>query len=654
MTVHGGRPAGRPGPVNPTRGALAPLAHHDVVLDGGGWLGRWRRRTLTVTLPHVLERVESGEAAGNLARLTGRSDAPHRGMVFTDSDVYKTLEAVAWAVPGSDDGDGDEGGDEGGGTAAGVRGLLDRAGDLVTLLGEVQEADGYLNSWIQGTPGRERWSDPRIDHELYCAGHLFQAAVAAETAGVLPGLAPIAVRFADLLVEQLSGSSYIDGHPQVETALVELYRLTGRTAYLELARRQVEQRGHGYLDAGQKASYFQDGVPVRRATRAVGHAVRQLYLLAGVVDVAVETGDEELLAAAVRVWDDLQSRKTYLTGAHGSRHRDEAIGDDYELPPDRAYAETCAAIGAFGVAWRLLLATGAARYADAMETLLHNAVAAAVSAEGDRYFYSNPLQLRTGHDGSDEDAPSGRLPWFACACCPPNLARLLASVPDYLLTRTDGGTGGTDGIQVHHPTAARARIDVGGRPVALRIATGYPHDGAIDVTVETDGDRPWELALRVPGWCRRFTVTVDDRPEPVDAADGYVRLRRSWAGRHAVRLVLDLPVRVLAAHPRVDAVRGCAAVARGPLVYALEQADLPAGTVLEDVRLVGARQEAASRLVLTVVTDDPDAELYPAGSLPQPAGAAGTSEPFEVTVRPYHLWANRTAGAMRVWIPTSP
>ena len=676
MTVEEIGAAARCGPVNPTAGAtgtLSPLGYRDVALTGG-WLGRWHERTVTVTLPQVLDRVEGGEAAANLARLIGRADGPHRGMVFTDSDVYKTLEAVAWATSGPCD----------------AAALLRRAEELVALLGQVQEADGYLNSWVQGTPGLGRWSDPRAGHELYCAGHLFQAAVAAHVNDVLPGLGEVAARFADLLVGTFADSDHVDGHPGVETALVELYRVSGRREYLDLARRQVDRRGRDWLGAGPRAAYFQDGVPVRAATAAVGHAVRQLYLLAGVVDVAVETADAELLQSAVRLWDDLAAGKTYVTGAHGSRHRDEALGDAYELPPDRAYAETCAAIGAFQLAWRLLLATGEARYADAMENLLYNAIAGAVSASGDRYFYSNPLQLRTDHDGSDEDAPSGRLPWYTCACCPPNIARLLAGVQSYLFTRTD------DGVQIHHPATARVDVPVAGQPVRLELSTGYPYDGLLEVTVTTTGDAPWELALRVPHWCESVTVTVDgapvDAPHPDGAhpgagqRGGYVRLRRSWAGRHTVRLVLAMPVRTLTAHPRVDAVRGCVALARGPLLYALEQADLPAEVVLEDVRLLAVRDAVPADAVpadaVTGPADIGDAgtadapappvqvqvqvavhpaalepaarDLYTAVRLGDDPGTGAATAPFTAMLRPYHLWANRTPGAMRVWLPLVP
>ncbi|NLT53359.1 MAG: glycoside hydrolase family 127 protein [Actinomycetales bacterium] len=635
MTVGVHRATTPGGPVVPTPAAhqvLRPLGHDAVTVRPTGWLAGWRERALDATLSHVLQRVEEGEARGNLARLLGDGE-PVRGMPFTDSDVYKTLEAFAWAAGSLDPDDK----------------RLDRARELVALLARVQEADGYLNSWVQGHGG-ERWSDPQAGHELYTAGHLFQAAVAAQRTGALPGLMEIAVRFADLLLTRFAdpSSPYVDGHPEVETALVELFRATGETSYLDLARHQIERRGHGWLGEGRFGSaYFLDAVPVRRADRATGHAVRQLYLLSGALDVAVETHDQELLDAVARVWTDLQVSKTYVTGAHGSRHRDESIGDAYELPPDRAYAETCAAIAAFHLGWRLLLATGEGRYADAMETLLHNAIAAAMSTDGTSFFYSNPLQVRTGHDGGHEDAPSRRLPWFSCACCPPNLARLLSGVQDYLVTATEHG------IQIHHPTPATVDAVVAGAPVELTVRTGYPHDGRIVVEVEHDSPQPWELSLRIPGWCGRYGLTVDGVPTPAAADRGYVRLHRDWAGRHEVTLTLDMPVRLLHPHPRVDAVRGCVAVTRGPLVYALEEVDLPPGVVLEDVRLLAVLgvRATADGVPAPVVDVRVARELPPGDALYLTTPDTGTGEPFDVPLIPYHLWANRDPGAMRVWIP---
>jgi uncharacterized protein len=632
-----------PGPVAPTGAAVAalsPLTLDAVALDADGHLGGWQHRSADVSLPHCIDNLESSGALGNLRHVAGRGEQPFTGMWFADSDVYKTLEAAAWT-----------------GGAGALGGFVD---ETTELLDAAQGSDGYLNSWYQLDHAADRWRDLRWGHELYCAGHLIQAAVAADRTGANGKLIEVATRFADLLVERFGpgGQDGICGHPEIETALVELYRHTGRRPYLDLAARMIDLRGHRMLDRKNQASdisdrgfglqYFQDHEPVRTATAATGHAVRQLYLEAGVVDVAVETGDAELLAASERIWDDLFASKTYLTGAHGSRHRDEAIGDAYELPSDRAYAETCAAIASFHWNWRLLLATGRPRYADEMERVLYNAIAVSTAVDGRHFFYSNPLQLRAGHDGSDEDAPSQRLSWYRCACCPPNLARLLASLSGYVAT-TDAS-----GVQLHLYTPATVRTSA----VELRVRTEYPWDGRVEISVE-GAPGHWTLALRVPGWCTEFRATVDGEPVAADVDDGYLRLRRSWPATSTVVLELAMPARLVAPHPRVDAVRGSVALARGPLVYCVEQADL-GDVALDDVRLdpsgplraviredlLDVKVAIAARA--TVVADQPEAPLYG-----QWEAATPPVEPREVTAIPYYRWANREPGPMRVWLPTA-
>jgi DUF1680 family protein len=354
-----------------------------------------------------------------------------------------------------------------------------------------------------------------------------------------------------------------------------------------------------------------------------------------------------------RLWERTFTEKTYVTGAHGSRHRDEAFGDPYELPPDRAYGETCAAIASFMWSWRLLLATGRGRYADEMERALLNAIAVSTSLDGCRFTYSNPLHLRAGHHGATEDAPSERLPWFACACCPPNVARLIASLGQYVATRDP------DGVQVH--LLAPGRIETSlpdGRPVAVSVSSAYPWDGHVEIAVDgTPGE--WTLSVRIPAWCHGATATVDGAEVPAQADEhGYLRLRRHWGTGSRVAVELPMPVRMLVAHPRVDAVRGCVALARGPLVYCIEQADHPDDVPVEDLRIDpasppepgGGDAGLGVPVVLvgraSVQTDVP-AELYVGGSLPPPTGAA------TLTAIPYFRWGNRGGNAMRVWIPTA-
>jgi uncharacterized protein len=635
---------GRPGPVrlgDGARAACRPLGHDAVRLGPESWLGAWQAVNRAATIPHCAGQLAEAGALDNLRRKAGEFAGPRRGMLFSDSDVYKTLEAVGWELD----------------PAAELRAAASRMTETVA---KAQDGDGYVHSWF-GLDGREPWSDLTNGHEMYCAGHLIQAGVAAARGGD-GRLLEIARRFADLLVERFGretgaagraqdgGRAAIDGHPEIEMALVELWRETGRRPYLDLAARMIERRGHGTLGRGFfGSSYYLDHVPVRDATTVTGHAVRQLYLLCGAADVAIETGDPELLAAVERVWDDAYRTKTYLTGGHGSRHRDEAFGDAYELPPDRAYNETCAAIASVMWNWRLLLATGRRRYADELERALYNAVAVGLSADGTRFFYANPLQLRAGHDGGSQDSPSVRLPWYACACCPPNLARLGASLHDYV------ATGGGGGIQLHLYAAGRISVELDAGPVGLEVATAYPWQGEVTVRIVRSVSAPWELALRQPAWCEDVSVTGASF---ADSGDGYRRARRIWAAGDEVRLVLGLPVQVISAHPAVDAVRGCVALRRGPLVYCLEQRDQPDELSLDDVRIdlsapIEAVTAADGTVRLTGLGRSGAARNW-AGELYRPAaGRVKPGAPVRWVAVPYYRWANRGESAMRVWLPAT-
>jgi hypothetical protein len=631
--------AGGPVTLRPASHAgVRPLTLDAARLHAGGQLGAWQEVNAAVTLPHCIAHVEERGNLDNLRRVIGRADGAFRGLVFADSDVYKTVEAAGWELQ------------------RGPRADLEEFVDATTrLLAEVQEDDGYLNSWYQREHPDRKLTEFHWGHEMYCAGHLIQAAVAVARATGREELLGVATRLADLLVLRFGegGEDAIDGHPEVETALVELARITDEQAYLRLAERFVELRGRGLLgDDRFGANYFQDHAPVREATEATGHAVRQLYLASGVTDVYLEAGDPTLLTAMEQLWENMFSQKTYITGSHGSRHRDEAFGDPYELPPDRAYAETCAAIASFHWNWRMLLATGQGRYADEMERVLYNAIASGASLTGDRFFYSNPLHLRDGHDSDDEDMPSQRLEWYRCPCCPPNVSRLVASLNGYLATTDDSG------IQLHLLSAGEIAVDLPGGPAALRVDTAYPWDETANIVV--DSDHEWTLALRVPAWCDGATLTVADQPVAIaPGADGYVRVQRAWRPGTEVRLTLPMPPRVLVAHPRVDAVRGCVAWARGPIVYCIEQHDQPAGVALEDIHVpAGATPRAVSATAVpgvpVVLVGQGSVQRAANGALYAEGFADGTSEEaVEVTAIPYFRWANRGPCPMRVWIPTS-
>ena len=453
----------RSGPVAPTAGAsgrLRPLPFRAARITGGLWAAR-QRVNREVAIPAGGKHLESAGNLDNLRIAAGTTSGAVRGPLFMDSDVYKWLEALAWEY----------------GRDPSVE-LLSAQREVTAVVAAAQQPDGYLDSVVQLRDGGERYRNLPWSHEHYCAGHLFQAAVAQTRATGDLGLLDVAVRLADHLVATFGSGRRrdVDGHPVVEMALVELYRETGTPAYLELARFFVEARGHGLMAGyGQEPTYFSDRVPVREQSTVEGHAVRAVYLAAGAADVAAETGDAELLAALERQFAHMLATKTYLTGGLGARWDREAFGDPYELPPDRAYAESCAAVGGVQWAWRMLLGTGHPRYADAAERMLLNALLPGVSLGGSDYFYVNPLQLRADAHADDGRSPAhGRRGWFECACCPANIMRTLASLSGYLAT-TDA-----EGIQLHQ--YAPATVEVGDTRLALE--TDYPWDGLVRVRVE--------------------------------------------------------------------------------------------------------------------------------------------------------------------------
>jgi DUF1680 family protein len=622
------------GPVRPTSGAS--VVHRPI--DGlgarltGGLLGDWQQRNRSASIPLALRQLE---AAGNLANLRlaiSGVGGTYRGPVFMDSDIYKTLEAISWEQ-------GREPSEE----------LAEFAAQTTALLRAAQLADGYLNSYKQVT-GNPHFEKLESSHELYCAGHLIQAAVAADRSCEGAALLGVATRFADLLVSRFLGTKGgLDGHPIVETALVELYRQTGTAEYLQLARQFVDQRGYGLIgDSGFGIRYLQDHLPVRDSPTEVGHAVRALYLESGVTDVAVETGDAALLATSVTRWDDMVATKTALTGGNGSRHSGEAFGDGYELPPDRAYNETCAAIASFHWSWRMLLATGLGQYADLMERILYNGFAASTATDGQRFFYVNPLQRRVDH--FEDDDPGRRREWFSCACCPPNIMRLVSSLGHYVAT-TSG-----DSLYVHLLTGSQITGEVRGRKFSLDVSTDYPWSGSAELTVRSCPETECGLAIRVPGWSRLVTVTLNGEPITAHSGDdGYLVIRRQWRPGDVVAATLDLRPRLTFPNRRIDALRGTAAIERGPLVYCFEPADQAAGVDVEDLALgsdAPAERTAELAGIGKTVIIDAQAVHLPAQDPPYSENLApGPDGSATAVAIPYFQWDNRDGRAMRVWMP---
>ncbi|MFI7066333.1 glycoside hydrolase family 127 protein [Kribbella sp. NPDC050124] len=612
-------------------GVVVPV---DRVELTGGLLSGWQRRNREATIPHSIGELRKAGNLDNLRRLADPSVGAYRGRYpFLDTDLYKTLEGLAYEIGRND-------------VPAGAREFFD---EVVGLLEQAQAEDGYLNSYFQDPDQpKQPWSDLGWGHELYNLGHLIQAAVAANRRLGDGRLLAIATRFADLVVRKFGkdGEEVVDGHPEVEMALVELYRETGIADYLTQAQLFVDRRGQGKLKHTIfPAEYFQDNMPFRELPSVTGHAVRMAYLAAGAADVHLETGDATLLAALERLWDDMVATKLYLTGGLGTRHSDEAIGDRYELPSERAYAETCAAIATMQWAWRMFLATGKASYLDVYETVLYNAYAVGLSAEGTAFFYDNPLQRRPDHEqrsGAESGGEALRRSWFGCPCCPPNIVRWMSELQDHVAAHT------ADTLYLGVYADAHVSKDA----FAVSVRTDYPWDGEIVVTVDKAPDEQRAIALRVPAWATGAQV------DGVDTEPGWAVVRRRFVAGDTIRLTLPMAPRVHGSHPYLDATRGAIAVARGPLVYCIEQQDVDAKVddLLVAPGVVGAasaRPEAIAGVEAVVldatagVAAAPAYELYPVVSELQAATAV---REVPVTFVPYFLWGNRQALAMRVWL----
>ena len=639
------------GPTNPSRGARRPLGLDEVRLLDGFWAERQRLNAAAV-IPHCKHWIERAGWFDNVRVLAaGGSAEGRRGREFSDSEVYKLLEGCSWEAARSGD--------------AAVNRTIAEWG---AALAAAQAADGYLNTNF-GRPGQAaRYTDLQWGHELYCYGHLIQAGVARLRGHGSDDLTQVACRAADHVCREFgpSGRPAICGHPEIETALVELYRATGQDRYLAQARLFVERRGAGTLGlAPFGREYFCDHVPVRRARVFEGHAVRALYLAAGAVDVAIETGDDALLGAVIEQWQRTVAARTYLTGGMGARHEGESFGDDFELPPDGAYAESCASIASVMLAWRLLLATGEARYAELAERTLHNAIAGAPAADGHAFFYVNPLQQRVAGPAPDPDALSPRAatgmraPWFEVSCCPTNTSRILASLGGY------AATADATGVRLEQLASAEIRTALAGdRRVGLRVATEYPWRGRVVVEVTESDGAPWQIGVRVPSWARGATMVVDGQRRDVPAGQ-YAQAERPWVPGDA--LVLELPIapRWTFPDPRLDAVRGTVAVERGPLVYCAESVDLPSGLDLDRVAVdasappvdapagepgipEGPLAAPLAVEVPVVATADGDAPRWPFAADRPPAPAAA-ARPLRLV--PFYARANRGPAAMRVFLP---
>ena len=600
-----------------------------------------------------------------ICKETGQIDAwkwkpgmPFTPHIYWDSDVAKWMEAAAYSLAIRPD-----------------LSLQKKLEEIIAMMAKAQLPDGYLNSHFIRVEPDKRWTNLAGDHELYCAGHLMEAAVAYFQATGKRSFLDIMGRYADHIEatfgrEPGKKRGYC-GHEEIELALVKMYKVTNNPRYLKLSKYFIDERGRRskYFNQEKKLrgealppqkhdhSGCQDHLPVRQQKTAEGHAVRAMYLYSGMADVAAETGDIALLKACRALWQNVTERRVYITGGIGSWSVGERFSFDYDLPNEEAYTETCAAIGLVFWAHRMLNLEPDRRYADVMERALYNGVLSGVSSDGKYFFYNNPLAVYPSryHFGrrigqiSGHMAPS-RQKWFGCACCPPNVARLLASLGKYVYSFNEHE------IFVHLYAQSRAEITIAGQLIVLEQKTNYPWDGKIRISLQLPAGRRvrFNLALRIPGWCRNYGLHLNGSAvKMVIPTNGYVKLSREWRANDEVELILPMPVEEIEAHPGVRQDCGRVALQRGPLVYCLEEIDN--GPNLNDIvlpkqpswqvqfgrRMFGGvpviRGQAYRRSMKGWKN-----QLYRSGQ--------GNLEKMTVKAVPYCLWNNRGEGEMLVWV----
>ncbi len=627
---------------------IEPVPFTQVSIEDDFWAPR-QKINRDVTLNVQYEQLKS---TGRLDAWTWKAGEPNQPHIFWDSDVAKWIEAGAYSLALHPDGQ-----------------LEERIDAYIDAAAAAQEPDGYLNSHFIHVEPEKRWTNLRDWHELYCAGHLIEAAVAYYQATGKRKLLDVMCRYADLIDRtfgpndgQMRG---YPGHEEIELALVKLYRVTEEPRYLKLAQFFVEERGrqpHYYvIEAEQRDektkqswvgdfSYNQANVPVREQTEVRGHAVRAGYFYAGVTDVGAELGDESLVQASKRLWNNLTQRRMYITGGVGPTHQNEGFTIDYDLPNESAYAETCASIALIFWAQRMLHVDPRRRYADVLERALYNCVLSGESLSGDAFFYTNRLAV---YPPMEPFTPGGvgarRSDWFGCACCPPNLARLLASLGGYVYSKSE------DALWVHLYVGSSVKLQLAGQEISLRQETDYPWNGQIQLKLWLNKPARFALMLRIPRWCPKARLLVNGEKVALGkvTSKGYARIERKWHDGDKIELLLSMPVERIEAHPKVRQDCGRVALQRGPLVYCLEEPDngpdlndiaLPSGSAIEaefDPDLLGG----VVALTGEALRRDEDAfgkALY------RPVGTDYRMIAFRAI--PYYAWANRELGEMLVWL----
>ena len=618
---------------------IDPVPFTSVKVTDNFW-GQRLQASREVTIPLAFSKCEETGRYENFVKAAHPSDTYKvEGFSFDDTDVYKTIEGASYSLQTYPD-----------------KKLQKYIDSVLVIVAGAQEPDGYLYTARTMNPkhphnwaGKERWvAVENLSHEFYNLGHMIEGAVAHYQATGKRNFLDIAIKYADCVCREIGNGpqqkKYVPGHQIAEMALVKLYMATGDKKYLDQAKFFLDTRGY----TSRKDTYRQAHKPVVEQDEAVGHAVRAVYMYSGMADVAAITGDSSYIKAIDKIWDNIVSKKIYITGGIGARHAGEAFGNNYELPNLSAYCETCAAIGNVYMNYRLFLLHGDAKYFDVLERTLYNGLISGVSLDGGSFFYPNPLS---------SNGKYSRKPWFGCACCPSNVSRFIPSLPGYVYAVKN------DQVYVNLYLSNKAELKVDKKKILLEQETGYPWNGDIRLKI-TQGNQDFTMKLRIPGWVRgnvlpgdlysytdnqkpAYQVSVNGQTVESDVNDGYLSIARKWKKGDVVEVHFDMIPRIVKANPKVEADHGRVAVERGPIVYCAEWPDNrfnvhsillnqhPQFKVTDKPELLyGIRQ----------ITTDAQALSY------DKAGKLVTKD-VELTLIPYYAWAHRGEGDMEVWLP---
>lgn len=577
---------------------MNPVDFSNVRIDDAFWSPRLDSH-MENTVPVCIDQIENKTGRMQNFVNAARHRGPHSGIYFDDSDVYKAIEGFAYTLQNHRD----------------AR-LEAKADEWIDKICAAQQPDGYLYTFYTINGLDKRWTDNNM-HEMYCAGHLIEAAVAYKRATGKRKFLDTAIRFADYMMTVFGPGKrdWVPGHEEIELALVKLYDETGDKRYLDFSSWLIHERGR----AEPRKAYDQSAVPVENLYSIGGHAVRAMYLFCGMADVAALTPNHAYMAALDSLWHDVVFRNMYVTGGIGSSKNNEGFTEDFDLPNREAYCETCASIGMVLWNWRMNLMTGDAKYVDVLERSMYNGVLAGINIAGDRFFYVNPLSSDGGHH---------RQEWYGCACCPSNVCRFLPSIGNYIYAVSD------DALWVNLYISGTATIPYGGKTIKVSQHTAYPWKG--DITLTLNSDMPAkELRIRIPAWAGSHALTLNGKKVSAKTDKGYAVIRKNLKKGDVLRLSLPMEVRLTEADPRVKADQGKRAVERGPIVYCAEAAD-------NGEAMGGAHLDSH-----TTFTTEYEAPLL--GSV-QVIDAKSDDSPKPLRLIPYYSWDNRAAGKMDVWI----